>query len=126
MSHRWIAHGRGKPKLQYLVHWAGYGGEHDSWEPEVNLRDAPDPVAKYEQYLHTVGQDFAPPAGSRVKLGKRSGARHKRWFAGCNHGGLRFAAMCTGGLVVLNLKWKASGSLLRVTSYLALMRSVLD
>ena len=55
-------------------------GEYDDWEPEFNLRDAPAPVAKYEEYLHTVSQGLAPLARPKPvpvqKRGRRSGACH--------------------------------------------------
>ena len=42
-SRRW---GRGK-KLQYLVHWKGWGPEHDSWEDASNLTNAPAKVKEF-------------------------------------------------------------------------------
>lgn len=27
-------------KLEFLIHWKGYTIEHDSWEPEVNLKNS--------------------------------------------------------------------------------------
>ncbi len=53
--------GRAAPKLQYLVKWEGYDAEHDSWEPEVNLRDAPEPLALYAEYLRANKQTLTPP-----------------------------------------------------------------
>jgi hypothetical protein len=72
LDHQYITRGRSKPQLQYLVHWEGYGGEHDSWELETNLRDAPEPLVKYADYLNSVGKELKPPvvlrgAGVAVK-----------------------------------------------------------
>lgn len=38
-------------KLHYLVSWEGYGPEENSWEPAVNLENAPDAVAEFHK-LH--------------------------------------------------------------------------
>jgi hypothetical protein len=50
LDHRCITQGCSKPQLQYLVHWEGYSSEHDSSEPEINLCDAPKPLAKHADY----------------------------------------------------------------------------
>ena len=34
-------------KRFFLVRWAGYGPEHDTWEPEVNLKNCPDILHDY-------------------------------------------------------------------------------
>ena len=39
-------HGR-KQRLEYLVRWAKYGHEHDTWEPERALKSAPEVLAEY-------------------------------------------------------------------------------
>ena len=63
IDHRYVRNGRGPYKLQYLVKWEGYGPEHGSWEPEVNLRDAPaESLSNYAEYLQLTGQEIRPPA----------------------------------------------------------------
>jgi len=39
--------GHKKPKTSYLVQWKGYGPEHNSWEPEANVANAPEKLAEY-------------------------------------------------------------------------------
>ena len=34
-------------KLQYLVHWKGWGPEHDSWKDMADLRNAPQAIQKF-------------------------------------------------------------------------------
>ena len=45
LSHRF--RGRRRPRASYLVSWKGYGPEHNSWEPEENVVNAPESVAEY-------------------------------------------------------------------------------
>jgi hypothetical protein len=35
------------PKAYYKVAWKGYGIEHNSWEPESNIVNAPEVMANY-------------------------------------------------------------------------------
>jgi hypothetical protein len=39
--------GRKRPKTSYLIPWKGYGPEHNSWEPEANVANAPEKLAEY-------------------------------------------------------------------------------
>lgn len=48
LAHRRAARGRG---LEYLVHWEGYGDEHDSWEPQRNLLTCDTLVREYHAQL---------------------------------------------------------------------------
>ncbi|KNZ81369.1 Chromobox like protein, partial [Termitomyces sp. J132] len=36
-------------RLQYLVHWKGYGPKDDTWEPQKNLNRAPDKLQDFHQ-----------------------------------------------------------------------------
>ena len=49
LSHRF--RGRRHPRASYLVAWKGYGPEHNSWEPEENVVNAPEAVADYWRRL---------------------------------------------------------------------------
>jgi hypothetical protein len=44
LEHRY--RGTRSPKAYYKVAWKGYGVEHDSWEPESNVVNAPEVVAE--------------------------------------------------------------------------------
>ena len=45
LGHRF--RGRRHPRASYLIAWKGYGPEHNSWEPERNVVNAPELVADY-------------------------------------------------------------------------------
>jgi hypothetical protein len=47
LSHRSRRRGRGKAKTQFLIKWLGYGEEHNSWEPEANVRNCARLLSEY-------------------------------------------------------------------------------
>jgi hypothetical protein len=49
LQHRF--RGTRNPKVYYKVAWKGYGIEHNSWEPESNVVNAPEIVADYWKRL---------------------------------------------------------------------------
>jgi hypothetical protein len=62
LGHRLVKRGKSAPKKQYLIHWLGYGHEHDSWEPESNL-SCPDLLSAYWASVGPLlGVDDQPPA----------------------------------------------------------------
>ena len=46
LKHRHVVRGR-QDRLEFLVSWTGYGDEHNTWEEELNLENAPGFVAAY-------------------------------------------------------------------------------
>ena len=46
LKHRHVVRGR-QDSLEFLVSWTGYGDEHNTWEEELNLENAPGLVAAY-------------------------------------------------------------------------------
>lgn len=72
LKHRKRRYGRGKPKVQYLVKWLGYGEEHNSWEPEANVCNCPLRVNEYwarvahvEQQKRDADEVEGPPSKRR-------------------------------------------------------------
>ena len=47
------AKGRKKASIkEYLVPWSGYGAEHDTWEPDLILRNAKVKLDEYWAQIH--------------------------------------------------------------------------
>ena len=55
-------YGRWK-KLQYLVHWKGWGPEHDSWEDAKDLSNAPKVLDKF----HSTHPDAPNPSNKKTR-----------------------------------------------------------
>ena len=78
LDHRFEKRGRAAPKLQYLLKWEGYSAEHASWEPEVNLRDAPEPLALCRVFTgkqadaHSTQEDSGAAAASEKQITPRA------------------------------------------------------
>ncbi len=76
LDRRFEKRGRAAPKLQYLMNWEGYSAEHDNWEPEVNLRDAPEPLALYAECkradAHSTQEDSGAVAASEKQITPRA------------------------------------------------------
>ena len=46
LDHRVVQHG-GQRKVEYLIHWEGYGDEHNTWETSASVADSFDFVQDY-------------------------------------------------------------------------------
>ena len=47
LTHKPRGRKRTDPKVKFLVRWAGYKGEHNTWEPYKNLKNARDALNEY-------------------------------------------------------------------------------
>ena len=48
---------RQKQVLEFLVHWTGYGPEHDTWEPESHVQNCSELVREYWETVRLRGAD---------------------------------------------------------------------
>ena len=46
-GHRPLNSGKGRKRFEYLVSWRGFSSEHDTWEPDSNLKNAPGAIQLY-------------------------------------------------------------------------------
>lgn len=58
-------------KTFYLVRWSGFSSEHDTLEPEANLRNCTGPLAVYSDAVRLAGGTLDPPEALRNKLQRR-------------------------------------------------------
>ena len=47
VRHRKRKRGKKKTKIEYLVFWKGYPTHEATWEPEENVKNAPEKIAEY-------------------------------------------------------------------------------
>jgi hypothetical protein len=52
LDHRERKYGRGRARREFLVKWEGYPHEHNTWEPEANVKDC-DAYTEYWAKKHT-------------------------------------------------------------------------
>jgi hypothetical protein len=65
LDHRF--RGRCHPRAFYLVSWKGYGPEHNSWEPERYVVNAPEAVADYWKRREEQRQVLGASLSSRIQ-----------------------------------------------------------
>jgi hypothetical protein len=63
VSHKACHKGR-VPKWTYLIQWAGYGAEHNTWEYESSLSKATHALEKMQEYRLSKGLPDRPPVPS--------------------------------------------------------------
>ena len=57
-------------RVEYLVKWEGYGNEHNTWEPESNIRDS-DLIAGYKASVVAADPEPAPRRFRRARRTRR-------------------------------------------------------
>jgi Integrase zinc binding domain/Chromo (CHRromatin Organisation MOdifier) domain len=65
-----------RPRVHFLVSWTGYGREHDSWEPGVNLQDC-SALEEYLQQLVRHNEELPPGYRPEGTTGSRSTAARR-------------------------------------------------
>ena len=69
LTHRMRKFGRAKHETQeFLIKWLGYGPEHNTWEPESNVMNAPEKLA---EYWAAVRSRNLPVSTGRRRVSKR-------------------------------------------------------
>ena len=59
LDHRVVKHGR-QSKAEYLIHWEGYGYEHNAWETSANVANSLDCIQNYWLTLPPAAAVFLP------------------------------------------------------------------
>ncbi|WVN86257.1 uncharacterized protein L203_101419 [Cryptococcus depauperatus CBS 7841] len=67
-----IDHRQKGSKLEYRVSWRGYGPEHDTWEPEINVSHAADVVNAYWEKVKAVSKSASKKRARASKETVRS------------------------------------------------------
>ena len=64
LAHRLRKIGKSKKdKTEFLVKWLGYGIEHNTWEPEENVINAPERITEYWAAVRS--RNLPPVVGSK-------------------------------------------------------------
>ncbi|KAG8220012.1 hypothetical protein J3R82DRAFT_1023 [Butyriboletus roseoflavus] len=64
---------------EYLVKWAGYDSDSDSWEPSANVRQCERLLASFWKHIGTDNNDY--PIGYETAAGEEWINKEKRYFA---------------------------------------------
>ncbi len=67
---------KSRPSFDYLVRWRGFGSDHDTWEPERNLKNASQVVQTYWDQCKAKGLEVPwskPKFTSAVEVAQRRG-----------------------------------------------------
>lgn len=58
-----------KDKIQYFVKWVGYPESDNSWEPEVNVRNAQEAITAFD--IKFPNKDYPEPAAEKPTAAKK-------------------------------------------------------
>ena len=67
---------KSRPSFDYLVRWRGFGSDHDTWEPERNLKNASEVVQTYWDQYKAKGLQVPwskPKFTSAIEVAQRRG-----------------------------------------------------
>jgi chromobox protein 5 len=59
-----------KNKIQYLVKWVGYPESENTWEPEVNVRNAQDAITQFD--IEFSDKEYPEPVAEKPTAAKKS------------------------------------------------------
>ncbi len=72
LQHKELKRGK-RTVFQYLIKWKGYGHEHNTWEPEANLKNCPELLTDY--WASVRSKDDAKQHKKKDKARKRVKAK---------------------------------------------------